>query len=189
MERSSRVGGAILIAAAVIGLFGLVFLGISLLGGDDDDDDGNRASTTTTQTQPGGEPRVIAQINLLPPEGSGGKHRGVAQIAEQGGTRAIVMIAEGFARQRENPPRFYALWLYNSQEDARRLGFLPQTEKGRITVPVELPGDADKYERLVVTLETERSPRQPGQILLTGPLQGTPVNQGTETAPATEPSG
>ena len=187
VERSSRVGGAILIAAAVIGLFGLVFLGISLLSGDDDDDGGNRAGTSTTRTQPGGEPRVVAQINLLPPEGSGGRHAGVAQIAERDGTRAIAMVAEGFAPARRNPPRFYALWFYNSAEDARFMGFLPEPQKRRIQVTFELPDDADKYERLIVTQETEERPRQPGRILLTGPLEGTPVNQGTATTPATQP--
>ena len=174
-ERSSRVGGAILIAAAVIALFGLVWLGISLLGGDDDENESAGTGTTTAQTQPGDQVQVESQINLTPPEGSDSEAAGVAQIARQGGTRAVALVAEGFQRAREDGP-FYAIWLYTSADQAKRLGFPPQPGRnGRIETSFELPDDADQYEQLVITRETEQSPRQPGEILLSGPLEGTPV--------------
>lgn len=193
VERSSRVGGAILIAAAVIALFGLVWLGISVLSGDDDEGEESRGTgTTTTQTQPAdaGRPQVTAQINLTPPEGSGGKAAGVAQIAKQGDRRAIALVAEGFERVRENGP-FYAIWLYTSQDKAKRLGFPPQPGKnGRIATSFELPDDAEEYESLVITREPEQQPKKPGTIVLSGPIEGTPVqNQpgggstGTTTSP------
>ena len=188
-ERSSRVGGAILIAAAVIGLFGLVALGISVLGGDDDDESGGGGGgTTAAQTQPADAPKVVAQINLTPPEGSGGGQgrAGVAQIAEQGGQRAIALVAEGFQAARRNPPRFYALWVYKSQDKARRLGFPdPQPGKdGRLAAQFAMPEDAREYDQLIITQESARDPKQPGTILLSGPLEGTPVSGGgTSTAP------
>ena len=189
VERSSRVGGAILIAAAVIFLFGLVWLGISLLSGDDDEGEQSRAGTTTTQTQPAGQPQVQAQINLLPPEGGSEKLAGVAQIRTQGDVRFAALVAEGFERARENGP-FYAIWLYTSQDKAKRLGFPPQPGRnGRIATSFELPKDANEFDRLVITRETEQSPRQPGPILLSGPIEGTPVNAeggastGTQTTP------
>ncbi|HEV3002552.1 MAG TPA: anti-sigma factor [Solirubrobacteraceae bacterium] len=187
VERSSRVGGAILIAAAVIALFGLVALGISVLG--DDDDDSSATGTTTqaqTQTQQRA-PRVVAQINLTPPEGTQGELAGVAQIAEQDGTRAIALIAEGFKKATKT--RFYAIWIYSSPEKARRLGYPPQPDdKGQIATSFAYPKDAKEFERLVITQESEEQPSRPGKILLSGPLQGTPVEQ-TRTAPpaTTEP--
>jgi hypothetical protein len=189
VERSSRVGGAILIAAAVIALFGLIWLGISVLSGDDDEGESSRGTgTTATQTQPAdGQPQVERQINLTPPEGSGGRAAGVAQVARQGDQRAIALVAEGFPRARENGP-FYAIWLYTSQDKAKRLGFPPQPGKeGRIATSFELPKDADEYERLVITRETEQQPRQPGEILLSGPVEGTPVQGGASTGAATSP--
>jgi hypothetical protein len=195
VERSSRVGGAILIAAAVIALFGLVWLGISVLSGDDDEgESANGGGTTATQTQPaGGNDRIQfeRQINLLPPGGDTNTGlAGVAQIARQGDKRAVVLIAEKFPRARESGP-FYAIWLYTSQDNAKRLGFPPQPgRRGRIQTSFELPGDADDYEQLVITRETEQQPRQPGEILLAGPVEGTPVNDqqgggstGTSTSP------
>jgi hypothetical protein len=189
VDRSSRVGGVILIVAAVLGLFGLVALGIAVLGDDDDEPSGNGTGTQTTQTQPAETPRVIAQINLTPPQG--GDLAGVAQIAEQGGQRAIALVAEGFQRARRNPPRYYAIWIYKSQEKARRLGFPnPQPGKdGRLAAQFAYPDDADQFDQLIITQESARDPQQPGPILLSGPLKGTPVNQGSSTAPQTTPGG
>jgi cell division septation protein DedD len=187
VERSSRVGGAILIAAAVIALFGLVALGISVLGGDDDADGGTPPQTTAqTQTQPS-EPEVQTQINLLPPEGSDGRARGVAQVAEQDGTRAIALVAEGFRRATRN--RFYAIWIYTSPEKARRLGFPPQPDRnGRIATSFPYPRDAAEYDKLIITEESEQQPERPGRIVLEGELEGTPVTGGAETMPGTTPA-
>ena len=190
VERSSRVGGAILIAAAVIALFGLVALGISVLGGDDDDNGssvGGGGTETTRTTTNSTESRVIAQINLVPPEGSGdGRLAGVAQIRSQDAVRFVALVAQGFEQARRGGP-FYAIWLYTSQDRARRLGFPPQPgEDGRIATSFEYPRDAADYELLVITRETRREPQQPGEILLQGPIEGTPVNEGgggTETSP------
>lgn len=185
VERSSRVGGAILIAAAVIALVGLVALGLSLAGGDDDDEDTSASGTTTqTQTQES-RPRAVAQINLTPPEGVGGKLAGVAQVFEQGDKRTIVLVAEGLRRATEQ--RFYAIWIYKSPEQARRLGFPPQpNRRGQLATQFDYPDDARDYDQLIVTQESDRAPKQPGRILLSGPLQGTQVT-GAETAPSTTP--
>jgi hypothetical protein len=188
-ERSSRVGGAILIGAAVIALFLIVILGISVLGGDDDDKASRPETTAQTTTNQQG-PKVVAQINLTPPEGTQAELAGVAQIAEQDGQRAIALVAEGFPKATKS--RFYAIWIYKDQSKARRLGFPPQPDdKGRIATSFAYPDDAKEYDQLIVTQETQQRPQQPGKILLTGPLQGTPVRGGTETAPptATEPQG
>jgi hypothetical protein len=186
VERSSRVGGAILIIAAVVALFGIVALGISVLG--DDDDNGGNGGETTPQTQ-ANEPQIEAQINLVPPEGADTDAAGVAQIARQGNQRAIALVAEGFERSTRQGP-FYALWLYSSADQFRFLGFPPQpTRDGRIATSFAYPRDAEDFELLVITRETRRSPRQPGQIILQGPIEGTPIPEGggTSTQPSTTP--
>ena len=178
VERSSRVGGAILIAAAAIAIVGLIALGISVLGGDDNEEPS--ASTTTTTSTQGGQPQIEAQINLTPPEGSGSKAVGVAQIARQGGKRAVALAAEGLEPATKS--RFYAIWLYSSPTNARRLGFPPQPGKdGRIATSFELPRDANSYDRLVLTRETNEQPKQPGPIVIGGPLKGTGGSTGTTT--------
>ena len=188
VERSSRVGGVILIAAAVIALFGLVALGISVLGGDDDEDSAsNGTQTTATTSTNGAEPQIEAQINLPPPEGSDSKAAGVAQIARQGDKRAIALVAEGFERSTKNGP-FYAIWLYTSADKARRLGFPPQPGKdGRIATSFEMPRDADEYELLIISRETQQQPEKPGPIVLQGPIEGTPIPEGGSTQPSTAP--
>jgi hypothetical protein len=196
VERSSRVGGVILIAAGVIALVLIVVLAASVLGGDDDEDE-PRAGTTTTAstTQTGAQepPPITAQINLTKPEGSGGGDRaGVAQIAEQDGKRVVVLVAEGFRPARENPPRFYAIWVRSAEGESRRLGFPPPPDKqGRIATSFPYPDDAERFRDLIITQETQNDPKQPGTVLLSGPIEGTPVNQQATTAPqgAAEPEG
>ncbi len=123
------------------------------------------------------------------PQGTQADVAGVAQIAEQGGKRAIVLLAEGFPRATKQ--RFYAIWIYKDQTKARRLGFPPQPgKKGQIQTSFAYPDDADEYDRLIITEESSQQPEEPGRIVLTGPLKGTPVS-GTATGPAatTTPGG
>ena len=191
VERSSKVGGAILIAAAVIALFGLVALGISVLGGDDDDGGSveQRHDVDADPDHLDDAGRPAAGRGPDQPRAARGRPdndlAGVAQIARQGNKRAVALVAEGFPRATKE--RFYAIWLYTSAEKARRLGFPPQPGKdGRIATSFEMPGDADDYENLIITQETQQQPEQPGTILLSGPLEGTPVTGGgTSTEPAT----
>ncbi|HEX2086639.1 MAG TPA: sigma-70 region 4 domain-containing protein [Solirubrobacteraceae bacterium] len=179
VERSSRVGGAILIVAAVVTLVGLVLLGISVLGDDDDEQEDSAARTTETRpqttTQPA--PEVLAQINLTPP-GGGRRPIGVAQIRRQGGEREIVLVATGFRPANEN--RFYAIWMYSSPEKAERLGFPdPQPGRdGRLASQFPYPPNADEFEDLIITQESEQAPERPGEILVSGPIEGVPVSPG-----------
>jgi hypothetical protein len=171
--RSSRVGGAILLA----GLALAVVLAILLItgafeGGGGDDDGGGSGQTTTTQTQTqAGQPQVEAQVNLTPPEGGNSRAAGVAQIARQGNQRAVALVAQGLPAA--NRSRFYAIWLYTSATQAQFLGFPnPQPERnGRIETGFGLPNNANRYRELVVTRETQERPRRPGTIVLRGRLE------------------
>ena len=191
VQKSSKLGGALLLAAVAIALA----IGIALLvgGGDDDDGDGG-SSAATTATTAGGTPQVEAQINLTPPEGQGGDAAGVAQIARQGNTRAVALVAQGLPAA--NRSRFYAIWLYTSPTNAQFLGFpdpQPTGKQGRIETGFALPAEASKYRRLIVTRETQEQPKQPGTIVLSGDLprpgESGSAGGGTSTAPPTSAGG
>lgn len=171
-ERSSRVGGALLLGALAIVLVAVVLFATGTIGGDDDGDDGAAADTTAQTTST--TPNIEAQINLAPPEGRESRARGVAQIARQGDKRAVALVAEGLPAA--NSKRFYAVWLYNKAGDAKRLGFPnPQPdENGRIETGFELAdADAQKYRELVISRESTEDPSTPTRIELRGPLAGS----------------
>jgi hypothetical protein len=167
VERSSKVGGAILLAGVALVVVLVVLLLTGALSGDDED--GGSASTTAT-TSTTDTPPVEAQINLTPPRGRQSRARGVAVVSRQNDTRVVAMIAEGLQAANEN--RFYAVWLYTSPTKAKRLGFPnPQpAEDGRVETGFALPSDANEYRSLILTRESRREPRRPGTIELQGEL-------------------
>ena len=184
-QQSSRVGGMILLGGLAIALVVLVLLLTGALGGDDNGggdraSDGGAATTSTNAA----EPQIEAQLNLQPPQGTQSDAAGVAVIANQGDQRVVQLIAQGL--QQANRNRFYAIWLYSSQEKARNLGFPdPQPDRqGRMQAQFELPKDSGEYTDLVITRETEAEPEQPGAIVLRSPLEGEPAGEGGEEAPA-----
>ena len=172
-ERSSKVGGALLLGALAIALLLGILALTGAFSGDDDEGGSGRAETTgtTATTGTGGTPQVEAQVNLTPPEGSNSQAAGVAQIARQGGQRAVALVGQGLPRATQN--RFYAIWLYTSPSKAKFLGFPnPQPDQnGRLETGFGLPNDARNFERLVVTRETQERPGRPGTIVLGGRLQ------------------
>jgi len=174
VQRSSKVGGVILLTAAAIVVFGALALAIGLFDGDDEDDPAQTATTATQTTGTNAAPPVEAQINLLPPEGQQSNAAGAAQVARQNGRRAVALLAQGLPPAREDPPRFYAIWLYSSPTQARFLGFpRPQPSResqGRIETGFPLPDNAREFRELVVTRETRARPRRPGPIVLRGRL-------------------
>jgi hypothetical protein len=97
------------------------------------------------------------------------KQVGLAQVFQNGSRRAIIVAGQGLQ------PGAYALWLYNSASDAKLLGFVPQRvgKDGRFATQGELPSNADKYSKLIVTREnvtanTKKAPTKPGQVVLQG---------------------
>ena len=172
-ERSSRLGGYLVLAAIVI----VIVLGIILLvGGNDDDkttadsdspavtnsdgtDGGSTGGTGATGTT--GPPATFPQqqLNLDPPSGSSSKATGVAQIA--GGTLALQ--AEGLAQDNR-----YLVWFYNSANDAVPIGFAQyQTDTKRIAGGIQgLPQEAEKYKYVVITRESADQVSKPTNIVL-----------------------
>lgn len=162
-ERSSRLGGALLLVG--LGLVVAVILAFVLSSGGDDKSKNASASATTTTTQ--ARPKVEAQINLVPPGGPAkGKPLGVVQVLSQGSQRGISLAAQGLDQKTA-----YAVWLTNSKADSEFLGFAPAVDKnGRMVTASGLPADAAKFKNIVMTAETQRSPKQPGKVVLSGAL-------------------
>jgi hypothetical protein len=187
-EQSSRVGGAILLVGlAVVLVVALLWATGAFSGDDEGDKSGKRTATTaTTQTGTQAQPTIEAQINLVPPQGSGSKAVGVAQIASQtanGKTQRAVLLA-GQDLPAATKESFYGIWLYDSPTKAKFLGFPdPQPAKdGRLGTTFELKDEAKDYTDLVVTRETVEKPTKPGTIVLRGPLAGNATPQtGTTT--------
>jgi hypothetical protein len=168
-ERSSKLGGVLLIAG--IGIAIAVVLVLLLTGGSDDKKDTGPVGGTTS-TQPASTsttPTVESQINLFPP-GGGKKPLGVANVIRQQGQRAIAVVGQDLT---PNGTRFaYALWLENSPSSAKRLGFFDTVKKnGRLQGLVAVPTDFANYSKLVVTRETQRNPKVPGPVVLSGDLK------------------
>jgi hypothetical protein len=64
------------------------------------------------------------------------------------------------------------MWLQNSPSDAKRLGFFGAVKKdGRMQGFVVAPNDFANYSKLVVTRETQRDPKVPGPVVLSGDLK------------------
>jgi len=129
---------------------------------------GTAHGTTTTTTTAAGQPHIEAQLNLVPPE-PGSSALGVVEIVSQGSRRAFFLAAEKL------PPTkgfFYAVWLYNSQSNARALGRAPAVgASGRLATQELLPSNASAYSKIVLTRETSPRPSQPGPIVLEGKLR------------------
>jgi hypothetical protein len=168
-ERSSKLGGVLLIAGVGIAIIVVLIL---LLSGGDDDDKGTGPVGGTTSTQPASTsttPQVEAQINLFPP-GGGKKPLGVANVVTQQGQRGIALVGQDVPPTRGKFA--YAMWLENSPSDAKRLGFFGAVKKdGRMQGFVVAPSDFGNYSKLVVTRETQRNPKVPGPVVLSGELK------------------
>jgi hypothetical protein len=174
VQRSSKVGGAVLLVGAVIVAVALILI---IRGGGDDNSPSSsksQASTPSTSTQgtsTTGQPQIVKQVNLKP--GEGGKAKGVLFILRQSNQLAFAVRAQGI------PPtsrqRFYAVWLTGNGQQPRPLGFAPAVSgkgqaRGRLEFANAFPNGSDKYDTFLITRESSSSPKQPGLTVLSGPL-------------------
>jgi hypothetical protein len=173
-ERSSRLGGVLLLTGLGIIVALALLIVFGAFGGDDDKSSGDSAAvtsatSTTTQTTTGAQ--VEAQINLTRPAGASGKALGVANIVSQDGQRAIAVVGQDLA-----PSGHYVLWLRNGDK-VKFLGFFPVVQgkgksAGRLQGLVGAPSDLTAYKEMLVTREASSTPKQPTQIVLQGSLTG-----------------
>ncbi|MEA2210758.1 MAG: hypothetical protein QOF83_706 [Solirubrobacteraceae bacterium] len=181
-RRSSRIGGAILIAVGVLVAVGVVVFIISRSGstpphtaaaasGSSSTAPAVAATTTSGATSSGA--RLIAQVNLKP-TAKDSKATGIAEVLKEGSSDGIAIVAQNVPPNSSKPPNAYAVWLYNAPTDAHFLGFVNPGvgTNGKLSTAGGLPTNASRYKQLVVTVETIAHPKAPGTIILAGPLSG-----------------
>lgn len=188
-DKSSKVGGAILLAGIAVVVAIVIVL---LVGrGDDNKDNGSASSgTTSTSTTSSTTPVPEAQANLTKP---GSNTIAVGIVARVGSDRSLTISGENF------PPTngfHYGVWLYSSPSHALSLGLVPQevkatgTNAGKIGVGADpaaiaksnVQGAAQvaaqlrqtlanvfQFKELVITRETGQNPgTKPGPIVVRG---------------------
>lgn len=173
---SSRLGGAILLGAgAVVAIAVAVFL--LTQGGSNHHKTTPRATTsvqasvpTTTASTTTTQPKILGQVNLLPPNGKG-RAKGIAEVIAESGKLAVLIVASGLTPNTKRD--VYAVWLYSSSSREVRVGFVTPGvgSNGRVERLGLLPSNAASYTRLMVTLEPQPPPSTPGTVVLTGALK------------------
>jgi hypothetical protein len=179
---SSRLGGAIFLGiGAIVVIAVVVVLIVILSNGSSSKHTSNpsaAASGTATQssTAPGTSTgtgttsangaKVVGQINLNPPSGTGAA-KGIAVIVQASNAFGVIIEASGLAPNSHNA---YAVWLSNTPTDSTRVGFVNQAvgTNGKLQTGGPLPATASRYKELLLTLETQNSPKTPGQVVLQG---------------------
>ena len=174
-EVTSRRGGYIVLIALAVILAAVIIIIVNggFGGGSSSSDSGAVSATTSARVTSStatstAQPRIEAQINFTPTDSS--SHAlAVANIIAQGNLKAFALSAQGLA---PTSGFAYAVWLYNSESDAKLLGFIDQqvTSNGQAKAIGSLPADAAHYREMVITRETAPRPTQPGPLVLTGQL-------------------
>jgi hypothetical protein len=159
---SSRLGGALLLAAIAAAVVVAVVLITSGSSGSHPSKAAS-ASSATSKTTTG--PAIKQRLTLTSPT-PGSKEVGVIDILAEGSRRAFFIDAENLP---ESKGFFYALWLYNSPTSHRPLTASPPVGSShRLQGGALLPSDAGNYHTVLLTRETSRTPSQPGPIVLSG---------------------
>jgi Sigma-70, region 4 len=175
---SSRRGGAVLLGAGAVIVVAVVLV-LVLSGGSKKHPAAHpgrtvAATSTTGATGATGTTgaRVVAQINLKPP--NGGKAVGIAEVLQVQKQFGVAIAAQGLAANSKKPANAYAVWLYNSPTDSKILGFVNPAvgSNGQLKTAGGLPTNASHFQKLLVTLETKSNPKAPGTIVLEGTLTG-----------------
>ena len=169
---SSRLGGAILIAAValVVGA-GLVWIFVLR----DDEEPAATAPPAATET-PAAAGATGNDIVLEGPAGS--QAQGLMRLV----TRDDGKVQFAIAAQNVPPNRgrdVYAVWFTREDGRPRRLGFAqtPVGQDGILTTGGPQQGDEDEfpswfatYDKVLITRETSAGARQPGPVVLEGTL-------------------
>jgi len=175
--RSSRTGGAILLGAGALVAIIVIAVVIVLVVNSSKSSSSHQTTTTTrasatTSTSSTAAATPIAQVILGSPTHDK-KISGIAEVIRQGTKTGIVIVAQGVPANTTHDA--YAVWLYNSQSDNVRLGFVNPGVKtnGKLQTAGVLPANAAHFHEVLVTLETQAKPSGPGKVVLEGPLNIT----------------
>jgi hypothetical protein len=194
-ERSSRLGGILLLAGLGVLLVAAILWATGVFGGGDDGDLANEPQATTAE-----DVRPIAQVNLQPTQ-EGSNAIGVAFVVAGNDQQAIRVDAEGLPRavRGERPEAGACIFLQRDDANEFVGCFRDVDAQGRASASGVLPADVRQFQRLVVTRETgTETPTRPGRVILRGDIvapQTDPQAQqggggtGGAQPPATQPGG
>jgi hypothetical protein len=131
------------------------------------------ATTGTTATTTGTTPQLLVQLNLTSPTGAKST-LGIAQVIREDGVTGVVVLAQGVPAN--GARNAYAVWLYNSPTSYKFVGFVRNLvgKNGKLAAEGELPPGAAAYHRLLITLETQRKPSAPGEVVLSASFREHP---------------
>jgi hypothetical protein len=172
VPRSSRLGGAVLIAVLVLVVGGALYL---ILGRGDDEDP--QATTPASETAATATPTATGNDIVL--EGPGNsKAAGLLRLIrrEDGAVQFAIAAQEVPANKGRE---VYAVWFTREGATPRRLGFAQSrvTKEGVLTTGGPQQGDEDEfprwfatYEKVLVTRETDAKAKRPGPPVLEGTL-------------------
>jgi hypothetical protein len=157
--RSSRLGGALLLAVLVAA----IVVGVVLLTGGSGSHNKGSAGATGAKSKTG--PTVSPTLALHSPE-TGSTSTGAVVVLSEKGKRAFYVEAthlpatHGF---------FYAIWLYNSPSSSLALSRAPAVGSNhKLAGGAPLPNNAGEYREILITRETSSRPTKPGHIVLRG---------------------
>jgi len=140
-------------------LVGLLLWPVGLLTGGGDEDDGKAA----------GSQRAVNK-NV----------QGQAVIAQQGGKNQILVSAVGLKPSSRREA--YQVWLYNSRQQAKSLGFAQANQQGQLQGGARLPSDFRRYRFVDISLEpVNRDASHSGRSVMRGVLEllKKPIAQGS----------
>ncbi|HEY1357171.1 MAG TPA: anti-sigma factor, partial [Thermoleophilaceae bacterium] len=112
--------------------------------------------------------------------------QGQAVIAKQAGKNQILVSAVGLKPSTEK--QAYQVWLYNSQSDAKSLGFAAANAQGQLQGGATLPANYRRYKFIDISREpVDRNGAHSGDSILRGVLQllKKPISQGSGKTRAT----
>jgi hypothetical protein len=190
----SRRGGALLIGIAAVVVIVVIVVVIASGGSSSNNStsttNANAGSTTAPATTPtgttastgttgstgstgttGASTQVLARFNLTSPTSKTAV--GIAELLRANSQLGIAVVGEHIpANTKTNA---YAVWLYNSPGHAELLGFVNPgvTSSEQLSTAGPLPANASQYHQLLVTIETQSKPKQPGTIVLQGQVKLT----------------
>ncbi|HUR85002.1 MAG TPA: hypothetical protein VMY78_06620 [Solirubrobacteraceae bacterium] len=193
VQRSSQLGGKLIAAGLGLVLALVIILVVSLSGGDSEDTPSASATTptgtSTAAASVGGNPQILAQGTLRPPEGNDSPSTGEVAIVRFPETNRFRLALTA----QKLPPgsasgSAYGVWLYSSPENALFLGFPDKVvaKDGNLDTVAELSPDTPNYREVLLTRERTDAPKRPGTIILRARLaiaQTAPQGTGTQTAP------
>jgi hypothetical protein len=163
-QRSSRLGGALLLGAILAAVIVVIVLVSS--GG------GSKKKATTSASTGASTTAGQKEQARFTLKAQGKSHSvGSVEILSEGNKRAFYIQAEHIPATKHF---FYAIWLYNSHTSALPLSKSPPVGRShKLAGAAALPENAGSYREILLTKETNQHPTHPGHVVLRGAFKLT----------------